>query len=177
MKHLKTFETYINKGVNEAADLNENVKYVSDDKFKDEATLKADILENAGPALATFLKDKGVDWPTDFAIEDAGNRIKLVSKPVTGDALGIMQYGFKEVYLSFFGGGSFPKISKATAEDGSDFEFEPCIWTNLNYSYTHTSGGSNGTNFILPGSSDSNIWYDVVNAKWLDRKEAQKAGF
>jgi hypothetical protein len=173
MKHLKTFESYVNYNENDVT-INENVKFVSDDRFKDEATLKADILKNAGPALEKFLKDNGIDWPGGFVVEDAGNRIKLVSKPVTGDDLGIMQYGFKEVYLSFFGGGNFPQINKAAKEG---LEFEPSIWTNLNYSYKHTSGGTNGTNFIIPGSNDSNIWYDIVNGVWLDRKGAQKAGF
>lgn len=172
MKHLKTFEGYLNEGEN-IEPINESTTFVANEKFTDEATLKADILKNAGPALTKFLNDKGVKWPGALTIEDKGNRIALSSKPVTGNDLGLMQYGFKEVYITFFGGGSFPKVNKSS----ESFEFEPSIWTNLNYSYVHTSGGSNGTNFILPGSDDSNIWYDVINGVWLDRKEAQKAGF
>ena len=170
MKHLHTFESYLNENTSL---LNEGEKFVTDDRFKDEASLKADIIKNAGPALKTFLKDQGVDWPTDFEITEQSNRLKLTSKPVTGDALGIMQYGFVEVYLTFFNGGSLPKINKSA--DG--IEFQPSIWTNLNYSYKHAGGGSNGCNLYLPASKSADIWYDVVNAKWLDRLEAQKAGF
>lgn len=181
MKHLKTFESYLNESTDVVA-LNEADVYVSNEKFKDEATLKADIIKNAGPALAKFLKDKGLDWPTPVTIEERSNRLSIVSKPVTGAALGIMQYGFKEVYIAFFGGGNLPRIQKATAEDGSDFGFQPSIWCKLNYSYTHgsadtSSQGSNGCNLFLPGTDNSDIWYDVVNGVWLDRKEAQKAGF
>jgi hypothetical protein len=179
MKHIKTFEGYVNESVNP---LNEATVFVSDAKFKDEATLKADILANAGPAFGTFLKAKGVDWPTAITIEERGNRLTLTTKPVTGKDLGVMQYGFKEVYLTFFGGGTLPKIQKATAEDGSDFEFEPSIWCRLNYSYNHgsestSSQGSNGCSFFLPGTDNADVWYDIVNGVWLDRKEAQKAGF
>ena len=160
------------------SNLNEKIEYVSDDRFKDEASLKADILEKAGPALATFLKDKGIDWPTDFEISVQANRIKLVSKPVTGADLGIMQYGFKEVYITFFNGG-YIEFRAATAKDG--FEFGPYIWTNLNYSYQHgsadtSSQGSNGCTMFVPGAQTGNIWYDVVNGVWLDQDEAQKVG-
>jgi len=183
MKHIKTFEGYVSTDVNETMNpLNEAVVFVSDAKFKDEATLKADILAKAGPAFIAFLKAKGVDWPTAITIEESGNRLTLTTKPVVGKDLGVMQYGFKEVYLEFFGGGTLPKIQKATAEDGSDFQFEPCIWCRLHYAYKHGSAdtfsqGSNGCNLYLPGTDNSDIWYDIANGVWLDRKEAQKAGF
>jgi len=182
MKHLKTFENYSNKST-DVVSLNEADVFVSNEKFKDEATLKADIIKNAGPALAKFLKEKGLDWPTPVTVvERSGNRLSIVSKPITGAALGIMQYGFKEVYISFFGGANLPRIQKATADDGSDFQFQPSIWCRLNYSYTHGSAdtreqGSNGCALYLPGTDNADIWYDVVNGVWLDRKEARKAGF
>jgi len=184
MKHLKTFEGYLNEGAQvEETKLNEADVFVSNEKFKDEATLKADIIKNAGPALAKFLKDKGLDWPTPVTVEEKHGRfIQIASKPVTGAALGIMQYGFKEVYITFFNGGQMPKIQKATADDGSDFQFTPSIWCNLNYSYVHgsastSSQGTNGCNLFLPGTDSNNIWYDIANGVWLDQKEAQKAGF
>lgn len=179
MKHIKTFEGYVNNDVNESMNpLNEATVFVSNDKFTDESTLKAEIIKNAGPAFITFLKDKGVDWPTAITIEERGNRLTLTTKAVTGKDLGVMQYGFKEVYLTFFGGGTLPKVNKAA----DTFEFEPCIWCRLNYSYNHgsestSSQGSNGCSFFLPGTDNSDIWYDIVNGIWLDRKEAQAAGF
>ena len=179
MKHLKTFEGYLNEGEQtEEPKLNEAETYVTDEKFKDSASIKADILKNAGPALAKFLKDKKIDWPTAIEITEQSNRLKLTSKPVTGKDLGVMQYGFKEVYLTFFNGGNLPKVK----ESADSFEFTPYIWTNLNYSYVHgsadtSSQGSNGCTLFIPGSQDGNIWYDVVNGVWLDQKEAQKAGF
>jgi hypothetical protein len=179
MKHIKTFENYLSADVNENINpLNEKETFVADDKFTDEATLRADILKNAEPALISFLKDKGVDWPTPIFVAEHANRLTLTTKPVTGKDLGILQYGFKEVYLTFFGGGSFPKINKSA----DAFEFEPCIWCRLNYSYNHgsestSSQGSNGCSFYLPGSDNADIWYDIVNGVWLDRGEAQAAGF
>ena len=50
MKHLHTFESYVNNEVNDVNEnmspLNESQTYISNDKFKDEEALKADILKN-----------------------------------------------------------------------------------------------------------------------------------
>jgi hypothetical protein len=177
MKHLKTFDGYVNESVNEnAGALNEAEVFVSNDKFKDEATLKADILKNVGPAFTKLLKDNGISYGPVTAKEGRGNRIEFDSKPITGKDLGIMMYGFKEVYINSFGGGSFPKINKAA---GESFEFFPYIWFNLHYDYKHgapwtNSQGSNGCALFLPNEQTSNIFYDVINGVFLKASEAEK---
>jgi len=176
MKHIKTFENYVSTDVNESA-LNEADVYIANDKFTDEATLKADISAKIGPAFDKLLKDNGITYPSVTVSENRG-RYEFDSKPVTGKDLGIMQYGFKEVYINSFGGGSLPKISK----DADGFEFEPLIWFNLHYSYVHgsadtSSQGSNGCSLYLPGEKSSNIWYDIVNGVFLKGSEADKLKF
>jgi hypothetical protein len=175
MKHIQTFENYFNEEVQDSSTrINENEIYISNEKFTDEASLKADILKNAGPALESFLRDNGFDWTPGFQIVDDRTRLKLVSKPMKGDDLGIMQSAFAEVYITFFNGGSYPNVNKAAKEA---FEFEPSIWCNLNFSWKNHGGGSNGANLILPGQDRSDIWYDVVNAEWLTTDGARNAGF
>lgn len=180
MKHLKTFDNYINESVNESTNdsllpINEGEVFVSDAKFKDEATLKADILKNVGPALEKLLKDNGVNYGPIKGL-DKGKRIDFESKPITGKDLGIMQYGFKEVYIDTFGGGSFPQINKAT---GESFEFTPYIWFNLHYSYKHgapwtDNQGSNGCAFYLPNEKRSDIFYDIINGVFVKQSDAEK---
>jgi len=169
-------ECYKEKDTNESANpLNEATVYISNDKFKDEATLKADILKNVGPALVKLLKDNGINYGPIGARENRG-RVEFESKPITGKDLGIMQYGFKEVYINSFGGGSFPQINKAA---GDTLEFSPYIWFNLHYSYSHgaawmNSQGSNGCSFYLPGETTSNIFYDIVGGVFLKAGEAER---
>jgi hypothetical protein len=174
MKHIHTFNNYIKES--EASPLLERtVSYVSDERFKDAASLKADILKNAGPALTKLLKDNGIVYGPLTAKEGRGNRIAFESKPITGKDLGIMMYGLKEVYIGIFSGGDFPQINKAA---GEAFEFTPHIWCQLHYSYTHgapwtRSQGSNGCSLYLPGEDNDSIFYDVVNAKFLKASEME----
>ena len=173
MKHIHTFENFLNED-NNADLLNEGKQvFVSDPKFKDETTLKADILKNVGPAINDLLARQGVKYHPITAKENRG-RIEFDSKPMTGNDLGFMQYGFTEVWLNTFGGGNFPQIQKATAEDGSDFEFSPYIWFNLHYDYKHVGGGSNGCELRFSGERSSNIFYDVIAGKFLTDSEAEK---
>jgi hypothetical protein len=172
MKHVKLFEQFADR----MDRVNENETFVSDPKFTDEASLKADILKNAAPALERLLKKKGVNWPGGFKIVETqarnGTRLELVSSEVTGTALGIMQWGFDKLYLNFFSGGKMPRVKN----DGGAFTFEPYIWTTLNYSYTVKSGGSNGTSLLLPGEKRNDLWYDVLNGEWLTTSAASKLG-
>jgi hypothetical protein len=170
MKHVNNYENYLKEGFSEPA-LNEGVmQFVSDDKFKDEASLKADILKNAGPALNDLLSRQGIKY-NPLTAKDKGRRIDFDSKPFTGKELGFMQYGFAEVYIGIFSGGSFPEINKAASEK---FEFAPYIWATLNYSYKHTNGGSNGCSLIFSGEQRDDIYYDVIAGKWLTSSEAAK---
>jgi hypothetical protein len=176
MKHLKTFEGYVNESADVASPLNEGKVYISNDKFTDEATLKADILKNVGPALNKLLKDNGISYNPITAKEGRGNRVEFDSKPLTGKDLGVMQYGFKEVYINSFGGGGFPEINKAA---GEKLEFSPYIWFNLHYDYKHgapwtNSQGSNGCSLYLPNEDTSNIYYDIVGGVFLKASEAEK---
>jgi len=177
MKHVHTFESFSEKHVNEnESALNEaNTVYVSDPKFTDETTLIADILKNVGPALNDLLKSNGIDYNPITAKENR-NRIELDSNPLTGKDLGIMQYGFKNVWITSFGGGSLPQINKAA---GDTFEFSPYVWFNLHYSYEHgaawmNSQGSNGCSLYLPNERTSNIYYDIIGGKFLTGSEAEK---
>ena len=164
------------QGGNSSESTNESVLnegstlYISDPKFKDEASLKADILKKAGPALNDLLARQGVKYNPLTAKERGGNRISFDSKPMTGKDLGFMQYGFSEVYINIFSGGKFPEINKAA---GENFEFEPYIWATLDYVYKHTNGGSNGCNLIFDGEDTNSIYYDIVGGKWLTQKEAR----
>ena len=164
-------------------DLNEGDTFIKDPRFINQAALNADIAKNAGPALEKFLKANGINWPGKMEITVQSNRMVLETKPVTGKDLGILQYGFKEVYLTFFNGGNITLKSVVNPDTmKGEIEFKPSIWTNLNYSYKHgaadtSSQGSNGCTFYIPGNQSGDIWYDVVNGVWLDRKSAQKAGF
>jgi hypothetical protein len=175
----KECECYKEKNANESVNsLNEEEVYVADAKFKDEAALKADIAKNIAPAFNKLLKDNGINFPP-VTVKESRGRYEFESKPATGKDLGIMQYGFKEVYINSFGGGSLPKISKATKEDSSDFQFTPLIWFNLHYSYIHgsadtSSQGSNGCSLYLPGEDSSNIFYDIVKGKFLKQSEAER---
>jgi len=164
-------ECYKEKDTNESVNvLNEGTTlYISDPKFKDEASLRADILKNAGPALNDLLSRQGIKYNPLSAADRRGERISFESKPMTGKDLGFMQYGFKEVYINIFSGGNYPQINKAA---GESFEFKPFIWATLNYSYQHTLGGSNGCGLVFPGEQGDSIYYDVVAGKWLTNSEA-----
>jgi hypothetical protein len=176
MKRLKTFESYLNESSKKEIDpiFEEKTLYISNDKFKDEAALKADIAKNLVPAFNKLLKDNGINFPP-ITVAENRSRYEFDSKPLTGKDLGIMQWGFKELYINSFGGGSIPQINK----DADGFEFTPYIWFNLHYSYTHgsadtSSQGSNGCGLYLPGEKQSNIWYDIVNGVFLKQSEAMK---
>jgi len=182
MKHLKTFEGYLNEVAQEKSNpLSESKEiYVSDAKFKDEAALKADIMKNMGPAINKLLKDNGITYGPITVAEGSGRnaRYEFESKPIMGEDLGIMKYGFKEVYIDTFGGGSIPHINK----DADGFEFSPYIWFELHYSYTHgsadtTSQGSNGCSLYLPGEKRSDIYYDIVNGVFLKSAEFLKINY
>ena len=170
MKHIRTFENFLNEDTNSDL-LNEgNQVFVSDPKFKDETALKADILKNVGPAINDLLARQGVKYHPITAKENRG-RIEFDSKPMTGNELGFMQYGFSEVFLDTFGGGNFPQINKAS---GENLEFSPYIWFNLHYDYKHVGGGSNGCELRFSGERSSNIFYDVIAGKFLTDSEAEK---
>ena len=168
----------LTSGLGESKNTNESVNtlnegttlYISDPKFKDEASLKADILKKVGPALNDLLSRQGVKY-NPLTATDRRGVIAFESKPMTGKDLGFMQYGFKEVYIDIFSGGGFPQINKAT---GENFEFSPYIWATLHYSYKHTLGGSNGCSLIFTGEDSDSIFYDVVDGRWLTQREAAR---
>ena len=174
MKYVNNYEGYL-KERNSFGMLNEGTTlYISDPKFKDVETLKADILKKAGPALNDLLSRQGIKYNPLTAISEEtrrGTSITFESKPLTGKDLGVMQYGFKEVYINIFNGGNYPQINKAA---GENFEFSPYIWATLNYMYKHTLGGSNGCQLIFPGEEGDSIYYDVVGGKWLTGSESIK---
>lgn len=176
MEHLKDFQGFINESTKPSNFLNESDVFISDDKFTDETSLKADILKNIGPAFNKLLKDNGISYNPVTAKEARGNRVEFESKPLTGKDLGIMMYGLKEVYITSFGGGSFPKINKSADEK---IEFSPYIWFNLHYSYQHgapwtDATGSNGCSLYLPNEKSSNIFYDIVGGVFLTASQAGK---
>lgn len=141
-----------------------------------EEQLKKDIIGNIGNAFNKLLKDAGIKYNPVTAIE-SGGRIRFESKPLTGNDLGVMKYGFKEVYISIFNGGSMPKIQKSAAKE--NLLFTPYIWCTLNYRYTHgspdtSSQGSNGCSLYLPGETSDSIYYDIGSYKFLTQSEAAK---
>lgn len=172
MKHVNNYDSYLKENTTENILLNENkLIFVSDERFKDETMLKADILKNAGPALNNLLARQGIKYNPLNASDKGGFRISFESKPITGKDLGFMQYGFKEVYINIFSGGNYPQVNKAA---GENFEFSPWIWATLNYSYQHINGGTNGCGLVFPGERGDSIYYDVVEGQWLTQTEAAK---
>jgi hypothetical protein len=141
-----------------------------------EEQLKKDIMQNIAYAFNKLLKEAGLSYNKVTAVE-SGGRIRFDSKPLTGNDLGIMKYGFKEVYINTFSGGSMPKFQKGTDEKA--ILFTPYIWFTINYSYKHgsestSSTGSNGCSLYLPGETSDSIYYDIVNYKFLTASEAAK---
>jgi hypothetical protein len=174
MEHIKDFQNFINESTEVVDPIMEKEVFITDDRFKDEKTLFADILKNMGPAINKLLKDKGINYNPITVTENRG-RYQFDSKPITGDALGIMKYGFKDVYIDTFGGGAVPRVNKTEA----GIEFPPHIWFNLHYSYDHGSAdvpaqGSNGCALYLPGEKQANIFYDIVNGVFLTSSQAAK---
>jgi len=176
----KSIPALFKKSLMESVELNEDMGplnegdiYVSNENFKDETTLVADIIKNIPAAFNKMLKDAGIDYKIDSA-EFNRNRFELNGKPLTGDVLGIMKYGFKEVWIGSFGGGGL-QIQKA----GDEFKYTPVIWFNLHYSYTHgsastSSQGSNGCALYLPGETRNDVWYDIDNKVFLPYRAAEK---
>lgn len=169
-------ECYKEKDTNESVNpLNEAELYITDSNITDEATLKADILKNIGPAFNQMLKNAGIKYNPVTASESRG-RIQFESKPLTGDALGIFKYGIRECWIGLFSGGNMPQIQKDTEK----FSFKPYIWATLNYSYKHGaqganySSGSNGCSLYLPGEDSDSIYYDIVGKKFLTNSQAMK---
>ena len=63
MKHVNNYEGYLKESNSFDGILNEgSTLYISDPKFKDVETLKADILKNAGPALNDLLSRQGIKY-------------------------------------------------------------------------------------------------------------------
>ena len=174
MEHIKDFQNFINESAELVDPLMEKEVFITDDRFKDEKTLFADILKNMGPAINKLLKDKGITYNPITVTENRG-RYQFDSKPITGDALGIMKYGFKEVWIDTFGGGTVPRVNNSEA----GLEFPPRIWFNLHYSYEHGSAdtsatGSNGCALYLPGEKRADIFYDIVKGVFLTSSQAGK---
>ena len=174
MEHIKDFQNFINESTELIDPLMEKEVFITDDRFKDEKTLFADILKNMGPAINKLLKDKGITYNPISVTENRG-RYQFDSKPITGDALGIMKYGFKEVWIDTFGGGTVPRVNNSEA----GLEFPPHIWFNLHYSYEHGSAdtsatGSNGCALYLPGEKRADIFYDIVKGVFLTSSQAGK---
>jgi hypothetical protein len=183
MEHFKTFNAFVgstnesdvakNTEVNENVDpLNEGDIYVSNENFKDETSLVADIIKNMPGAFNKMLKDAKIDYSIDSVVFNS-NRFELKGKPLTGDALGIMKWGIKEVWINSFGGGQIQ------VQKGEEFQYTPVIWFSLHYSYTHgsesiSSQGSNGCALFLPGEQRNDVWYDIDNKEFLPYRAAEK---
>jgi hypothetical protein len=164
------------KKVQESVNEGEEI-FISDERFQDLDSLKADILKKITPAINDFLARQGIKYNPITVKEDRG-RYAFISKPVTGKDLGFFQYGMVEAYIDSFGGGQVPRIREA---DGK-IEFNPLIWFNLHYSYKHGtpyigSQGSNGCPLYPPGERSSNIWYNIITGRFLISSEAQKTKF
>ena len=176
---LHSFQEFLNESAKEES-INPifegNDEFVSDKKIKDEKDLVSDIEKNLEKEINRILKDNGIAYnPIKVSYTPAKKRFSFDSKPVMGKDLGVMQYGFYQVWINSFGGGELPQ--HRNTEDG--IEFTPYVWFNLHYSYTHGSQdigsqGSNGCSLYLPGESRSNLWYDVVNRTLLKESEAAK---
>jgi hypothetical protein len=177
-KAMKAYLTANESEVPVVNDLNEGDLFLPHANLPSitEDQLKKDILGNIGNAFNKLLKDAGIKYNPVTAIE-SGGRIRFESKPLTGNDLGVMKFGFKEVYINTFSGGSMPKIQKGAADE--KLMFTPYIWFTINYSYKHGSAdtnatGSNGCSLFLPGENSDSIYYDIGSYKFLTASQAAK---
>ncbi len=181
MKHLHTFENFINEELNAPSVTNENEitqifesdAFVTDKNIANEGQLRAEVAKNVGPAMDKLLKDKGIKYNKITGV-DKGRYIALESQPLSGKDLGVMQWGFKEVTIDSFGQGAI-----TTNTSAAGFSFSQYVPFNLHYSYKHgapqtQSQGSNGCQLFLPGETWSTVWYDIINKKMITHSEMAK---
>jgi hypothetical protein len=182
---LHSFQEFLNESKSEEIienPLNENaeVTFVSDKRIKDEKDLFDYIEKHLAKAFNTLLSDNGIDYnPVTAKMNVAKRRVELDSKPLMGKDLGIMKYGFYEVWINSFGGGQLPQFRH---NENGEFEFHPYIWFNIHYSYHHGSPdigsqGSNGCSLYLPGERTSNAYYVVLDEKFYKDSEARRMKF
>ena len=149
-------------------------EFVTDDRFKTIAQLHSYIETNATKSLNNLLASAGIKAKITIKIEEnrrGSNSMRLESKKFTGDDLGIYKFCMKEAKFEIFNGGI---IQSKSTETG--IEFIPTIWCELNLSYEHIGGGTNGASFYFPGEKRSSIWFDIKSGQFLPLTKAMAAG-
>ena len=111
-------------------------------------------LEDALPELEKMIqKTSGVKAKMNVEAQPRDpNGVRVFSDSLYKQLSPIGKTAFSDINIEFWGGSYIPKAKGENAR----------IWFNPKLSYSHPSGGSNGTEFIWQG-----INYDVDDNKWI----------
>lgn len=147
---------------------------ISDPNINDDKDLEEYIMKNIGQAFTDLIKDKlDLVYPVKATLRR--DYINFEGKSFSGDELGFMKYGFKNVWINTFSGGKMPKGKK----DGDTYVFHNYIWFTIHYSYEHGTSwtgteGSNGCSLYFPKETSHNIFYSIIDKKFYTNSEAIK---
>jgi hypothetical protein len=173
VKHIQSFDEFINESEDQNLPLNENnLVYIKDKKFKSSQDIMNFFQKNAGSAFEKFISDKmGVKAKAVTGVSRRGDAVNISTQPISKKDLGIFGFVFSEVSIDSFGGG----IIEHQMVNNMQFEFCPAIFFRLHVSYKHIGGGSNGADIVLPSNDPYNtlIMYDIVENRFLDQAEAK----
>jgi hypothetical protein len=136
--------------------------------IKSDADLSSYILSNMEKAFAIFIKDKINISLKNVKADVSGKFIFISHEPIGGKDLGALQYMFDNIRIAIEEGGEMPKIDNAG-------DFPQFIYCTFKYNYNHTAGGSGESALLIPGSKyNTDVYYDIPNAKFLSDDELQK---
>lgn len=150
-----------------------NFVYIQYSAFKSDDDVIKSFMSAAPKAWEKFISDKMGVKVKASASAGRGNTVNIIGEVAKGD-MGLFRYTFATVSVDSFGGGSI----NSQRVNNAVYEFHPFIAFRLHVDWTHLDGGSNGANVEIPGnqSSNSTVWYDIINSAFLDQAEAKKVG-
>ena len=142
MEYLKKLNEFVNENntlINEAEDL---APYFEE-------------VQSALPQLEDLIKKK-LGFKPSLKAELGRSNLKISSDDIINE-LGktLVKTMFTKVEIDFWGGN--------VTRDGKS------IWFNPKLSYTHPSGGSNGTDFVW-----DSLWWDLDAKKWIEGRSIIK---
>jgi hypothetical protein len=172
MNKIKKFDGFDklseNRTVNESKDWYVNNGYITDPSITNKEDLVKKVESEMTSAFVQFAKDKDIPVKNPQIEVSPGRRgtyVELKSDNI--DDLGVFQNCFESAKFNFFSG----REIQGSDVDG-EFMFVPYIWSTLNISYQHKSGGSNGVGYVVEGERhSSDLWYDILEAKFYTANE------
>lgn len=148
-------------------------KMITHESIKSVDDIEKLVMASEGE-LNTFLKSKGINYPVKITKE--GKYFKYTSEQIKAGTcvLGLFEKVIKFAQYRNFGGA---EILSSTWNE--QFYFSPEIWFgNLNINYEAQNGGSNGMNVTIcevNGYPDSTVWFNILENKYITRKDAEDA--